>query len=274
MPEVVGIRFKKACKIYHFDPNGLELKEDEEVLVQTSRGIGYGWVALPNSCVEESELVSPLRNVIRRATDEDRRKVRENEARAEEAREVCQRKSEWHNLEMQVIGAEYAFDRSQLTFFFTADGRVDFRELVRDLAGTFHTRIELRQVGVRDEAKIIGGIGSCGRACCCASFLSGFTPITIRMAKRQNLSLNPAKISGLCGRLMCCLQYEEETYEAARDILPNPGTRVQTADGPGTVVRCDSLSQQVQVKFGGGDVVTFPVEEIETGRQSGKRGKA
>ncbi len=267
MPEVVGIRFKEACKIYYFDPAGLDLQEGDDVIVETARGRGYGWVTLANHFVQEDEVVRPLRRVVRRATSPDRVQVRENQSREEDARRLCQRKAERHDLQMQVIDAEYAFDGSQITFYFTADGRVDFRQLVRDLAGTFHTRIELRQIGVRDEAKIIGGIGACGRACCCATFLSDFTPITIRMAKRQNLSLNPAKISGLCGRLMCCLQYEDTVYEQAQEDLPDQGDKVETCDGAGRVVRCDCLEGRVHVKLRDGKINRYSAEEIEPSRR-------
>jgi len=271
VPVVVGIRFKRACKIYYFDPSDLDLSVGDDVIVETSRGLGYGRVVLSPREVGSDEVVSPLRRVVRRAHDGDRVRVSENRSRAEEARHVCQRKAERYDLEMQIVDSEYAFDGGQLTFFFSADGRVDFRELVRDLASTFHTRIELRQIGVRDEAKIIGGIGPCGRACCCTVFLEGFSPITIRMAKRQNLSLNPSKISGLCGRLMCCLQYEDEIYEEARELLPGPGTPVQTADGSGKVIRRDSLEQRVYVKLEDGEVQLYDPDDVDTVRR-GDRG--
>lgn len=267
MPVVVGIRFKRACKLYYFDPGDLDLEAGDDVIVETSRGLGFGRVVLSPHEVDADEVVSPLRRVVRRAHDGDRLRVSDNRSRAQEARHVCQRKAERYDLEMQVVDAEYAFDGGQLTFFFSADGRVDFRELVRDLASTFHTRIELRQIGVRDEAKIIGGIGPCGRACCCTVFLEGFSPITIRMAKRQNLSLNPSKISGLCGRLMCCLQYEDEVYEEARELLPGPGTPVDTADGAGKVVRRDSLEQRVYVRLEDGDVQPYEPDDIDTVRR-------
>lgn len=265
MPEVIGVRFKRACKIYYFDPGDFEIDGGDEVIVETSRGLGYGWVVLKPHHVEQDEVVSPLRQVVRLATEQDRNKVSEKEQQAKKARKLCQRKADEHDLKMQVIDAEYAFDGSQLIFYFTADGRVDFRELVRDLARTFHTRIELRQIGVRDEAKMVGGMGPCGRACCCTSFLDDFSPITIRMAKRQNLSLNPSKISGLCGRLMCCLQYEDRVYEEADEILPNPGTEVETADGGGRVVRCDSLEHKVYIRFASGEIVGYPLSDITVG---------
>ncbi len=262
MPEVVGIRFKEACKIYYFDPGGFTLEEGEDVIVETARGRGYGWVTLPNHTIDDEEVVTPLRTVVRKATNSDRARMRDNRGREDDARRLCQRKANRHGLEMQVVDAEYAFDGSQITFYFTADGRVDFRQLVRDLAGTFHTRIELRQIGVRDEAKIIGGIGACGRACCCTTFLADFTPITIRMAKRQNLSLNPAKISGLCGRLMCCLQYEDMVYEKAQEELPDQGDQVETSDGTGRVIRCDCLERRVHVRLQDGQVNRYSAEEV------------
>ncbi|MFO8061022.1 MAG: stage 0 sporulation family protein [Bacillota bacterium] len=262
MPKVVGVRFKRACKVYYFDPAGLDVSDGDEVIVETSRGLGFGSVVLGPHEVNQGEVVSPLRRVVRTAADEDRDRVSENETQAEKARGVCQRKADQHGLEMQVIDADYAFDGSQLTFYFTADGRVDFRELVRDLARTFHTRIELRQVGVRDEAKMIGGMGPCGRPCCCTIFLDEFSPITIRMAKRQKLSLNPSKISGLCGRLMCCLQYEDEVYEEAEEVLPAPGTEVETADGEGRIVRCDSLEHKVYVMLGSGEVIGYSPGDV------------
>lgn len=262
MPEVIGVRFKRACKIYYFDPRGLDITRGDDVIVETSRGLGYGWVVLGPQEVRPDEVVSPLRQVTRLATEDDRRRVNDKELEAKKARRICQRKADQHDLKMQVIDAECAFDGSQLLFYFTADGRVDFRELVRDLARTFHTRIELRQIGVRDEAKMIGGMGPCGRPCCCTSFLDEFSPITIRMAKRQNLSLNPSKISGLCGRLMCCLQYEDEVYEEAEEVLPDQGTRVETADGGGRVVRCNSLERRVHVRLASGEVVSYALDDL------------
>ncbi len=266
MPEVVGIRFKRASKVYSFDPAGNDLDVGDMVVVETSRGQALGKVIARARNVPEDELVTPLRPVLRPATEEDYDRASENEERALKAREVCEQKVAEHGLEMQVVDAEYAFDGNQLVFYFTADGRVDFRELVRDLAATFHTRIELRQIGVRDEAKMIGGIGPCGRICCCASFLSEFSPISIRMAKRQNLSLNPAKISGLCGRLMCCLQFEDCTYKKMQSDVYKPGTRVMTEDGSGKVVRTSALEGKVQVRMDDDEMITYDADDVERPR--------
>jgi cell fate regulator YaaT (PSP1 superfamily) len=205
---VVGVRFKKAGKIYYFDPGELELEAGQNVIVETARGVEFGEVALGVREVPEEEVVAPLKSVMREATAEDHNQVKENRAKQKEAFKICQDKIQKHNLPMKLVDVEYTFDRGKIIFYFTADGRVDFRELVRDLASVFRTRIELRQIGVRDEAKLLGGLGPCGRVCCCSSFLGEFQPVSIRMAKEQNLSLNPTKISGLCGRLMCCLKYE------------------------------------------------------------------
>ncbi len=262
MPKVVGIRFKRASKIYSFDPGDHDLQVGEDVIVETSRGQAFGKVMTRPKDVAEDEIVTPLRPVLRRVTGEDLESLAHNEERAQQAKEVCERKVKKHGLGMQIVDAEYAFDGGQLIFYFTADGRVDFRELVRDLAGTFHTRIELRQIGVRDEAKMIGGIGPCGRICCCASFLAEFSPISIRMAKRQNLSLNPSKISGLCGRLMCCLQYEDQTYQGAKKNQYKPGTKVMTSQGAGEVVRANILDGSVQVRMEDNETVTYDADEV------------
>ncbi|MFO7942108.1 MAG: stage 0 sporulation family protein [Bacillota bacterium] len=267
MPDVVGIRFKEASKIYSFDPAGNELKPGDEVIVETSRGQSIGEVVFGPRTISDDEVVSPLRPVLRVATDEDRVRAWHNEERAQKAIEICEEKVGKHGLEMQIVDAEYAFDGGQLIFYFTADGRVDFRELVRDLAGTFHTRIELRQIGVRDEAKMIGGIGPCGRECCCATFLTEFSPISIRMAKRQNLSLNPTKISGLCGRLMCCLQFEDPTYKNMQNNAYKPGTKVVTDDGVGKVVRTNALDGRVQVRMEDNETVTYDADEVSRSRE-------
>ncbi len=268
MPEVVGVRFKRACKMYYFDPGELDVNRGDNVIVKTSRGLGYATVVTPRKEVSSDEVVSPLRPVVRKATREDRHQVKRNEEKAEEAQKICEKKVEKHGLDMEVVDSEYAFDGSQLLFYFTADGRVDFRELVRDLASTFHTRIELRQIGVRDEAKIVGGIGQCGRRCCCTAFISDFSPVTIKMAKQQDLSLNPAKISGLCGRLMCCLQFEEETYEEAKKILPDQGQKVITEDGKGKVIRCNHLKKRVVVRHDeDGKVDDYAADEIEVNNE-------
>ncbi len=273
MPEIVGIRFKRACKIYSFDPAGLNLKEGDEVIVETARGHGFGEVVKSPHEVEEEDLVSPLRSVARRATEEDKKQMKANEEAANRALAICESKINKHGLPMRLVDAEYAFDGSQLIFYFTADGRVDFRELVRDLASTFHTRIELRQIGVRDEAKLIGGLGPCGRDCCCTTFLSDFAPISIRMAKRQNLALNPAKISGLCGRLMCCLRFEDEAYKEAQAKLPRPGTPVVTPEGEGRVTQIHKLEVSVDVRLSNDRVERFGPDEFRRlkSKKGGKR---
>jgi len=213
MPVVVGVRFKPAGKIYYFDGQDIELKVGDKVIVETARGIEYGEVVIGRREVDEGQLVLPLKKVVRRATEQDKEQAEENRRREVEAYAICEAKIKEHGLPMNLIDVEYTFDRGKIIFYFTAEGRVDFRELVRDLASVFRTRIELRQIGVRDEAKMLGGIGTCGRVLCCATFLGDFEPVSIRMAKDQNLSLNPTKISGICGRLMCCLKFESEAYE-------------------------------------------------------------
>nr|WP_220186014.1 stage 0 sporulation family protein [Paenactinomyces guangxiensis] len=247
--KVIGVRFRQAGKIYYFDPVELELQRGNHVIVETVRGIEYGKVVLGIRYVKEDEVVLPLKKVIRIATEGDHKQVEENRRAAQEALQICQEKIRDHLLEMKLVDAEYTFDRNKIIFYFTADGRVDFRELVRDLASVFRTRIELRQIGVRDEAKMLGGIGPCGRILCCSSFLGDFEPVSIKMAKDQNLSLNPAKISGLCGRLMCCLKYENDHYEKAKQLLPDIGEQVLTPNGDGRVVVLDLLERRVQVEL-------------------------
>ncbi|WP_338787888.1 stage 0 sporulation family protein [Metabacillus sp. FJAT-53654] len=249
MYDVVGVRFKKAGKIYYFDPNGLHIEDDDFVIVETIRGIEYGKVVLNNKRVEENDVVLPLKKVIRLADDKDRLMVQENQDAAEEAYHVCQKKVSEHGLDMKLVDVEYTFDRNKVIFYFTADGRVDFRELVKDLAAIFKTRIELRQIGVRDEAKMLGGIGPCGRMLCCSTFLGDFEPVSIKMAKDQNLSLNPTKISGLCGRLMCCLKYENDEYEAAKELLPDLGEMIGTPNGLGKVIGLNILEKIIQVNL-------------------------
>ena len=258
MITVIGVRFRTAGKIYYFDPAGRKIKIGDHVIVETARGIEYGYVVLGNREVEDSKVVPPLKAVIRMATPEDEAVEKRNKEKEKEAFRICQEKIKKHNLEMKLIDAEYTFDNNKVLFYFTADGRIDFRELVKDLASVFKTRIELRQVGVRDETKIMGGIGICGRALCCHSYLSEFIPVSIKMAKEQNLSLNPTKISGVCGRLMCCLKNEEETYEVLNSRLPNPGDYVTTNDGlKGEVQSVNVLRQLVKV------VVTVDRDEKE-----------
>ena len=248
MLTVIGVRFRAAGKIYYFDPADRQIKIGDHVIVETARGIEYGYVVLGNREVDETKVIPPLKPVIRMATDEDRAIEAKNKEKEKEAFKICQEKIKKHNLEMKLIDAEYTFDNNKVLVYFTADGRIDFRELVKDLASVFKTRIELRQVGVRDETKIMGGIGICGRPLCCHSYLSEFIPVSIKMAKEQNLSLNPTKISGVCGRLMCCLKNEEETYEVLNSKLPGIGDTVTTADGlRGEVHSVNVLRQTVKV---------------------------
>lgn len=248
MVTVIGVRFRTAGKIYYFSPGKLEIKNGDHVIVETARGIEYGHVVLGNRDVEDNKVVQPLKAVIRMANKEDIAREEANRKKEKDAFKICQEKIRKHKLEMKLIDVEYTFDNNKILFYFTADGRIDFRELVKDLASVFKTRIELRQVGVRDETKIVGGIGICGRALCCHSYLSEFIPVSIKMAKEQNLSLNPTKISGVCGRLMCCLKNEEETYEVLNSKLPGIGDTVTTADGlRGEVHSVNVLRQTVKV---------------------------
>lgn len=258
MTKVIGVRFRNVGKIYYFSPQDLEIKAGEHVIVETARGVEYGSVVLPPREVSDEKVVQPLKEVIRIATPQDDKKEEANRKREKEAFQICLKKIREHNLEMKLIDVEYTFDNNKILFYFTADGRIDFRELVKDLASVFKTRIELRQVGVRDETKIMGGIGICGRALCCHSYLSEFIPVSIKMAKEQNLSLNPTKISGVCGRLMCCLKNEEETYEVLNSKLPNTGDYVTTNDGlKGEVQSVNVLRQLVKV------IVTVDKDEKE-----------
>ncbi|MGI6308192.1 MAG: PSP1 domain-containing protein [Dethiobacteria bacterium] len=264
MPEVVGVRFRRAGKIYYFDPGTLELKPGQDVIVETSRGLEFGEVVQENKEVGEGEIVSPLRLVRRMAAKNDYQQLAENKQKETDAVHICLEKIEKHGLEMKLVDVEYTFDRNKIIFYFTADGRVDFRELVRDLAAVFRTRIELRQIGVRDEAKMLGGLGPCGRGLCCATFLEDFGPVSIRMAKDQNLSLNPTKISGICGRLMCCLRYEAEHYEFARGDFPASGEMVITPRGHGKIVNRNVVKKTVFVEMlESSGQEEFPLEEIE-----------
>ena len=248
MTKVIGVRFRNVGKIYYFSPQDLEIKAGEHVIVETARGVEYGSVVLPPREVSDEKVVQPLKEVIRIATPQDDKKEEANRKREKEAFQICLKKIREHNLEMKLIDVEYTFDNNKILFYFTADGRIDFRELVKDLAAIFKTRIELRQIGVRDETKILGGIGICGRPLCCHTYLSEFVPVSIKMAKEQNLSLNPTKISGVCGRLMCCLKNEEETYEELNRKLPNPGDRGTTPEGlKGEVQSVNVLRQYVKV---------------------------
>ena len=248
MTRVIGVRFRNVGKIYYFSPKNLEIHAGDHVIVETARGVEYGNVVLPPRDVEDEKVIQPLKEVIRIANPQDDKKEEINRKKEKEAFQVCLKKIREHGLEMKLIDVEYTFDNNKILFYFTADGRIDFRELVKDLAAIFKTRIELRQIGVRDETKILGGIGICGRPLCCHTYLSEFVPVSIKMAKEQNLSLNPTKISGVCGRLMCCLKNEEETYEELNRKLPNTGDRVTTPEGlKGEVQSVNVLRQLVKV---------------------------
>jgi cell fate regulator YaaT (PSP1 superfamily) len=245
MVEIVGVGFMKAGKTYYFDPEGEKYEFGDLVIVETARGMELGHIAIENTEIDEKDLVAPLKGIERRADDKDMKRYRDNLAKRENAMKVCQQKIEKHNLDMKLIDAEYTIDGSKVIFYFSADGRVDFRELVKDLASYFHMRIELRQIGVRDEAKMLGGIGICGRPLCCSRWLNDFQPVSIKMAKQQNLSLNPAKISGTCGRLMCCLNFENKTYQELRKGMPNDGERIKTPDGIAKVVNVDLFTGRI-----------------------------
>ena len=266
MIKVVGIRFKKAGKIYYFDPNNSDVKKDCYVIVETARGIEFGECVIGIKEISEEDIVAPLKTVIRVANEEDIKIHKENKDKEKEAFDICLKKIASHGLNMKLIDVEYTFDNNKVIFYFTADGRVDFRELVKDLATIFKTRIELRQIGVRDEAKMIGGLGPCGRPLCCSSFLGDFASVSIKMAKEQSLSLNPTKISGICGRLMCCLNYEQSTYEDIRKRLPRIGSIVKTEDGKGEVIANNTVKETVKVKmsFGEEEVINeYKIENIE-----------
>ncbi len=249
MAEVVGVRFKEVGKVYYFDPDGHTLKKGDRVIVETARGVECGEIAMDNRNVNDDEIVKPLKKLLRIATEDDLKKVEENKEKEKKAFEICEKKIAKHKIDMKLVDIEYTFDNSKILFYFTADGRVDFRELVKDLASVFHTRIELRQIGVRDESKMLGGIGICGRPFCCGSFLGDFQPVTVKMAKEQGLSLNPTKISGVCGRLMCCLKYEQDAYEHLLRITPKVGAIVETPEGRGRVVDVNLLRGNLKVQL-------------------------
>ena len=249
MAEIIGVRFKSGGKQYYFDPQGIRVQEGQEVIVETSRGVEYGECVQPNIQMADEAIVQPLRPLLRIATEEDKKTLIKNKEKEEKAFQICQEKIVEHGLEMKLVDTEYSFEGNKVLFFFTAEGRVDFRALVKDLASTIHARIELRQIGVRDEAKMLGGLGICGRPFCCSQFLDDFQPVSIKMAKTQNLSLNPTKISGTCGRLMCCLKYEQDAYEDLVKHTPKQDSFVETPDGAGTVSSVNLLRQQVQVRL-------------------------
>ena len=266
MIKVIGVRFKKAGKIYYFSPADFDIKRGQYVIVETARGIEFGECVIGIKEISEDEIVSPLKCVIRIADEKYIMKHRENKAKEIEAVDICLKKIKEHNLDMKLIDVEYTFDNHKVIFYFTADGRVDFRELVKDLATIFKTRIELRQIGVRDEAKMVGGLGPCGRPMCCSTFLGDFASVSIKMAKEQNLSLNPTKISGICGRLMCCLNYEQSTYEEIRKRLPKVGAIVKTEYGNGFVIGNSIVKEMVKVKLKKGDeevVEEFKITDID-----------
>ena len=249
MPKIVGVRFKDIGKIYYFSPNDIDFEKGDGVIVETVRGVEYGFVALPPREVSEEDVVSPLKPVVRKATEADKKTAERNLAKKPDAMRVAKEKIEKHKLNMKLIDCEFTFDSSKVIFYFTSETRVDFRELVKDLASYFRIRIELRQVGIRDEAKLLGGLGPCGRPCCCSSCMGDFARVSIKMAKTQGLSLNPTKISGLCGRLMCCLQYENDYYSEVFKLMPKINSEVTTPDGKATVVSNDMLKKVVTVRF-------------------------
>ncbi len=277
MIKVIGVRFRKAGKIYYFDPAGRDIEAGEDVIVETARGVEFGYVVKGVMEIGDDEVVQPLKKVIRIATDKDLDQEEENSLKEVDAFKVCLEKINKHKLEMKLIDCEYTFDKNKLLFYFTADGRIDFRELVKDLASVFKTRIELRQIGVRDETKMLGSIGICGRPLCCYQHLSEFHPVSIKMAKEQNLSLNPTKISGVCGRLMCCLKYEEETYKELNRRLPNIGDIVFTPGGKEAEVKhVNILRQQVKVLIREGDnidIVEYKLNELKIKRKRGSKKK-
>lgn len=249
MAQVVGVRFREIGKVYYFDPDSTAFQAGDRVIVETSRGIECGEIVTPNREVDDEKIVKPLKVIIRAATPEDLEAVRANQSKERRAAEICKKKIAERKLEMKLINVEYTFDSSKILFYFTADGRVDFRELVKDLAGIFHTQIELRQIGVRDESRMLGGLGICGRPFCCCSFLGDFHPVSIKMAKEQGLSLNPTKISGACGRLMCCLKYEQSAYDYLLKITPRTGAQVTTPEGRGVVTDVSLISGVVKVRL-------------------------
>ena len=275
MTEVIGVRFKKVGKVYYFDPCGIQVKNDAAVIVETARGQEYGEVAMANSQVEDSKIVQPLKKLVRVATEADKKTMEQNLQFEKDAFKVCEEKIQKHKLDMKLVSVEYTFDRSKILFYFSADGRVDFRELVKDLAGVFRTRIELRQIGVRDEAKMIGGLGICGRPLCCSAFLESFQPVSINMAKDQGLSLNPTKISGTCGRLMCCLKYENDAYQDLLKQTPPNESLVDTPYGRGTVMDTSLLRGTCRVRMmNSSDApVTVPCDQCTVLRRGRDKGE-
>lgn len=278
MARVIGVKFKESGKSYYFDPRDTELKQGDEVIVETARGMEYGVVAHGVKEIPDDEVIQPLREVVRAATDADREQLKKNKEKEREAFLICEEKIAAHKLEMKLVDVEYTFDSNKILFYFTADGRIDFRELVKDLASVFRTRIELRQIGIRDEAKMLGGIGICGRGLCCSTFLEGFHPVSIKMAKEQGLSLNPTKISGNCGRLMCCLKYEQNCYDELAKITPSAGAIVMTPDGKGVVHSVLMLKGIITVRLDNetdGELSQYNLKDIKilkNGRSRENRG--
>ena len=266
MKEIIGVRFRPNGKIYYFDPADMNIQKDTYVVVETARGIEFGECVIGIKEINENDIVSPLKSVLRIATNEDIEKHFKNKDKEKDAFDICLKKIQEHGLTMKLIDVEYTFDNNKVIFYFTADGRVDFRDLVKDLATIFKTRIELRQIGVRDEAKMLGGLGPCGRPMCCSSFLGDFASVSIKMAKEQNLSLNPTKISGICGRLMCCLNYEQSTYEDIRKRMPKVGSIVKTSEGTGEVFSNNIVKESIKVKLKKGEeevLEEFKIDNIE-----------
>ena len=274
MAEVVSVKFKEGGRAYYFDPEQSQFTVGENVIVETSNGISMGTISKSRHTVADESVVMPLKKIIRRADEKDMQKLKENERKQEDAYKICAEKILQHKLDMKLVSVEYSFDASKITFFFTADGRVDFRELVKDLASHFHARIELRQIGVRDEAKMLGGIGICGQPYCCKRFLDDFQPVSIKMAKEQGLSLNPTKISGSCGRLMCCLKYEQDSYEYLMKITPPMGATVKSPEGVGTVIDVNLITGNLIVKPKDEEGVPFKVHRSRVKMLSGGRKKA
>ena len=278
MARVIGVKFKESGKSYYFDPRDTELKQGDEVIVETARGMEYGVVAHEVKEIPDDEVIQPLREVVRAATDADREQLKKNKEKEREAFLICEEKIAAHKLEMKLVDVEYTFDSNKILFYFTADGRIDFRELVKDLASVFRTRIELRQIGIRDEAKMLGGIGICGRGLCCSTFLEGFHPVSIKMAKEQGLSLNPTKISGNCGRLMCCLKSEQNCYDELAKITPSAGAIVMTPDGKGVVHSVLMLKGIITVRLDNetdGELSQYNLKDIKilkNGRNRENRG--
>lgn len=270
MSSVIGVRFSEVGKIYYFDPGDLEIELNDKVVVETARGVEFGEVVLAPREVTEKEIVKPLKKVVKKADEKDFKKIEKNKKKEKEAFDICVEKIGKHKMDMKLIDVEYTFDGGKIIFYFTAEGRVDFRELVKELASVFKTRIELRQIGVRDEAKKIGGLGPCGRPCCCSAFLGDFQPVSIKMAKEQNLSLSPTKISGLCGRLMCCLNYEQEHYHQMRKKLPRVGAIIMTCDGEACVIDTNALTEKIRAKRilpdGSFEIREYDLEDVKINR--------